>query len=196
MHEPRTWSAWSARRQRRRVPSLAGTRAALPPLPQHRWARKQVWQMAAVMGQAGSMAKVKHTTPATTRRTRVPGPHSSGQTAATDNTPTSLPKMYTNQSRPRPLHRATCLPCVSARRVTRITAPMRVNLAPSTLATDAPTAIRHPSRVHRQHYQGKTTYFARCSCPTLVKRPARTSLDICLHAPNVAHWYQQPSSAF
>lgn len=52
---------------------------------------------AAAIGQAGSRAKAIHTTPAATRKTRVPVTHSRGQTSATDSTRIALSQLYTNQ---------------------------------------------------------------------------------------------------
>ena len=58
--------------------------------------------------------------------------------------------------------------------------PMRASQAPSALATDKPTAVRHLPPVRRQHCRRKHILFTRCPCYRLVQRPAPTSRDRCL----------------
>ena len=114
---------------------------------------------ATATGPVGNTARVSHTTPTpvTIRKTRVPDSHSRGLTAATVKTPLAQPYLCTNQSRPHPPRRITPLTFVLVHRT--IVTQMCVNPALSALVIDAPTVVRHPSRVHRQHCQGNKYVF-------------------------------------
>ena len=54
---------------------------------------------------------------------------------------------------------------------------MHVNLALSALVIDAPTMVRHPSRVHRQHCLGNNCMFHTMFVPHARQEPVSTSLD-------------------
>ena len=176
-HGPRTWLT---RRQRQRVPSLAETHAALPSEPQNPGTRKQLSQGTPplVRPEAGPRPNTQLRPQPARRGFRLPAARVR-RWLRTDNTPIALPQLYTSQTRPRPLHRVTPLPCVSVCRITRTTAPTRVSLALSALETDAPTAVRHPLARSPPAWPGEKPYVSQDSrvsrSSTAQRRPTSTA---------------------